>query len=46
VTDYRIAGIEELQLHRFCWAMAWLREEIAPAGADTLAPRCTKDLID
>jgi hypothetical protein len=37
---------EELQLHHFYRAMAWLGEEIAPAGADALAPRCIKDLIE
>jgi Transposase DDE domain len=46
MADYRIAGIEELQLHHFYRAMAWLGEEIAPAGADALAPRCLKDLIE
>src|SRR5262252_1517985 len=46
MTDYRIAGIEELQLHHFYRAMTWLGEEIAPAGADALAPRCIKDLIE
>ena len=46
MADYRIAGIEELQLHHFYRAMAWLGEEIAPAGADALAPRCIKDLIE
>jgi Transposase DDE domain len=44
MADYRIAGIEELHLHHFYRAMAWLGEEIAPAGA--LAPRCIKDLIE
>jgi Transposase DDE domain len=46
MADYRIAGIEERQLHHFYRAMAWLGEEIAPAGADALAPRCIKDLIE
>ena len=46
MADYRIAGIAELQLHHFYRAMAWLGEEIAPAGADALAPRCIKDLIE
>jgi hypothetical protein len=46
MADYRIAGIEELQLHHFYRAMAWLGEEIAAAGADALAPRCIKDLIE
>ena len=46
MADYRIAGIEELQLHHFYRAMAWLGEEIAPTEADALAPRCIKDLIE
>jgi len=46
MADYRIAGIEELQLHHFYRAMAWLGEEIAPADADALAPCCIKDLIE
>ena len=46
MTDYRIAGIAELQLHHFYRAMAWLGEEIAPGDADALAPRCIKDLIE
>jgi hypothetical protein len=46
IADYRIAGIEELQLHHFYRAMAWLGEEVAPAGAHALAPRCIKDLIE
>jgi transposase len=46
MADYRIAGIEELQLHHFYRAMAWLGEEIAPSAADALAPRCIKDLIE
>jgi hypothetical protein len=46
MVDYRIAGIEELQLHHFYRAMAWLGEEIAAAGANALAPRCIKDLIE
>jgi hypothetical protein len=46
MADYRIAGIDGLQLHPFYRAMAWLGEEIAPAAAGALAPRCTKDLIE
>src|SRR5215831_12950279 len=42
----QIAGIDGLQLHHFYRAMAWLGEEIAPAAAGALAPRCTKDLIE
>src|SRR6516164_243702 len=44
MTDYRIEGTDGLQLHHLYRAMAWLGEEIAPAGA--LAPRCVKDLIE
>jgi Transposase DDE domain len=44
MTDYRIERIDGLQLHHLYRAMAWLGEEIAPAGA--LAPRCVKDLIE
>src|SRR5262245_53904249 len=44
--DYRIAGIDGLQLHHLYRAMAWLGEEIAPAAAGELAPRCVKDLIE
>jgi Transposase DDE domain len=46
MADYRIAGIAELQLHHLYRAMAWLGEEIAPAAAGALAPRCVKDLIE
>jgi len=46
MADYRIAGIDELQLHHLYRAMAWLGEEIAPASAGSLAPRCIKDLIE
>jgi hypothetical protein len=46
MTDYRIAGIDGLQLHHLYRAMAWLGEEIAPAAAGTLAPRCVKDRIE
>jgi hypothetical protein len=46
VTDYRIEGIDGLQLHHLYRAMAWLGEDIAPAAADALAPRCVKDLLE
>ena len=46
MADYRIAGIDELQLHHLYRAMAWLGEEIAPGSAGSLAPRCIKDLIE
>jgi Transposase DDE domain len=46
--DYRIDGVDQLQLHHLYRAMAWLGEELpAPEQADrTLAPRCVKDLIE
>jgi hypothetical protein len=46
--DYRIDGIEDLQLHHLYRAMIWLGEEL-PAGEQagrTLVPRCIKDLIE
>jgi len=46
MADYRIEGIDGLRLHHLYRAMAWLGEEIAPAAAGALAPRCTKDLIE
>jgi Transposase DDE domain len=46
--DYRIAGVEGVHLHHLYRAMAWLGEELPPAGQDgrTLAPRCMKDLVE
>jgi hypothetical protein len=46
--DYAIAGIDGLALHHLYRAMAWLGEELPePEQAGrTLAPRCTKDLIE
>ena len=46
MADYRITGIEDLQLHHLYRAMAWLGEESAPAGAGELAPRTIKDQIE
>ena len=46
MADYRIAGIDGLHLHHFYRAMAWLGEEVVPAAAGALAPRCVKDLIE
>jgi hypothetical protein len=46
MTDYQIAGTDGLQLHHLYRAMAWLGEEIAPAAAGALVPRCIKDLIE
>ena len=46
MADYAIPGAEGLALHRFYRAMAWLGEEVEPAGDGDLAPRCVKDLIE
>ena len=46
MADYRITGIEDLQLHHLYRAMAWLGEEATPAGAGELAPRTIKDQIE
>jgi hypothetical protein len=46
VADYRIDGIDGLQLHHLYRAMAWLGEEMAPLAPGALAPRCVKDLIE
>ena len=47
--DYRIAGVEGLELHHLYRAMAWLGEELPAAeqdGRTPFAPRCTKDLVE
>jgi hypothetical protein len=46
MTDYAIPGIEDLQLHHFYRAMAWLGEETDPIADGALAPRCIKDRIE
>ena len=49
MTDYDIPGIDELALHHFYRAMAWLGEELdadQPADAAGFAPRIIKDLIE
>jgi hypothetical protein len=46
--DYRIDGIDDLQLHHLYRAMIWLGEEL-PAGEQagrTLVPRCVKNLVE
>jgi hypothetical protein len=47
--DYRIAGVEALELHHLYRAMTWLGEEL-PAQEQhdrtPFAPRCTKDLVE
>src|ERR687892_1737907 len=47
--DYRIAGVEALELHHLYRAMAWLGEVLPEPGQDgrtPFAPRCTKDLVE
>jgi hypothetical protein len=47
--DYRIVGVEALELHHLYRAMAWLGEEL-PEGEQSArtahAPRCAKDLVE
>ena len=47
--DYRIDGVENLDLHHLYRAMAWLGEELAEDqqhGATPFAPRCLKDVVE
>ena len=46
--DYRIAGVDALQLHHLYRAMSWLGEELAQSAqaGRTLAPRCIKDVVE
>jgi hypothetical protein len=46
--DYRIDGIDDLQLHHLYRGMAWLGEELPETeqAGHTLAPRCIKDLVE
>jgi transposase len=47
--DQCIEGAQELQLHHFYRAMAWLGQELPEeeqAGATPFAPRCVKDKIE
>ena len=47
--DYRIAGVEALELHHLYRAMAWLGEALPEPEQDArtpFAPRCTKDLVE
>jgi len=46
MAEYKIPGIEELQLHHLYRAMAWLGEMIQEQADDALAPRCVKDVIE
>ncbi len=47
--DYRIAGVDDLDLHHLYRAMGWLGEELPAAeqgGRTPFAPRCLKDVIE
>jgi len=47
--DFRLEGVEGLQLHHLYRAMAWLGEGLAEEGeegASIFTPRCTKDVIE
>jgi len=46
--DYRVDGIDELELHHLYRAMSWLGEELPKReqGGRTLVPRCVKDRIE
>ena len=44
--SYAIEGAEDLALHQFYRAMAWLGEEIEEKAESALVPRCVKDVIE
>jgi hypothetical protein len=46
--DYLIEGADDLELHHMYRAMAWLGDPLPTQQQDgsTLAPRCTKDIIE
>ena len=47
--DYRIDGVEGLELHHLYRAMAWLGEELSEDQQDAatpFAPRCVKDVME
>lgn len=49
VEQYKIEGIETIELHHLYRAMAWLGEPLPPEhqkGATVFAPRCVKDMIE
>jgi Transposase DDE domain len=46
MASYLIDGAEELSLHHFYRAMAWLGEEVEEKADGALAPRCVKDMIE
>jgi hypothetical protein len=44
--SYAIDGVEDLALHHFYRAMAWLGEELEEKAPGALGPRCVKDVIE
>jgi len=47
--DYRIHGVEDIELHQIYRAMAWLGQPLSVSeqfGTTPFAPRCTKDVIE
>jgi Transposase DDE domain len=46
MASYLIDGAEDLSLHHFYRAMAWLGEEVEEKAEGALAPRCVKDMIE
>ena len=49
--DYRIDGVDEIELHHLYRAMAWLGEELPEDqqqqdGATPFSPRCVKDVLE
>jgi hypothetical protein len=44
--DYRITGVEGLELQHLYRSMAWLGDEIIRLGNDPFLLRCRKDLIE
>jgi hypothetical protein len=47
--DYRLDGVDELELHHLYRAMAWLGEELPKNeqdGAKRFGPRCVKDVLE
>lgn len=46
MADYKIDGIDGLQLHHLYRAVAWLGEEIEDKAEGALTPRCVKDVIE
>lgn len=44
--DFKIAGVERIELHHLYRAMGWLGDELVQLGSDPRCLRCRKDLIE